>query len=243
MKNYLLFLLMCVIIGCGNDKKVEFYEEKVNGNVSEIHTYYYLNDKMINKDLLFKMIDSFDVKGRLIKQTFFGKEYQRDINNRLKWDENNRLVEDMVLKNSINYLYEEDLGLRKTTNLDINGKIQQIEEFTKINDTTISTLLFGLNKNLEQRNIIYINKNKLITSKSLNDRDSVLLVRYEFKLENNKRKYVSIIDSIDKNGFTYKHLKNDINGNWIRRKSTIKNSDKIDKDGMVEIRDIFYYKN
>jgi hypothetical protein len=233
MKNYLLFTAICFVMGCGSDKKVEFYEEKNYGNVREIHTTIYNRENINDNNIKSRLLDSFDIKGNIVKRVAYIYDIEWDENNMAKWDENNHIIKKLQLRKTLFYKYDSKFGLTKIEVLDKSGKIEGVMEFTKLDNNTISTLQFGLDRKYELRGNIIVDDENIILTESYFNRDSVLVIKNKFNRLEGKLNDKLVIDGNGRNKIYYKYISFDKEGNYTKRKE---NSD-------IVVRDIFYYNN
>lgn len=232
MKNYLLLIVVCCVIGCGNDKKVEFNYEKKYGNVREIHTTFYKGEDINDDNIHSKSIDSFDISGNIIKITSYLND-EFDENNKVEWDENNKMVKKLHLINTKVCKYDSKFGLTNIEILDNKGKIVGVGEYKKLDDGNISTLQFGEDRKFELRGNIVIDEDNMVISESYFNRDSILVIKNKFnRLKGNLIDRLDI-DSRGRNKTTFKYISFDKEGNYTKRK--------VNND--IVIRDIFYYNN
>jgi len=168
MKNYLLLIVVCCVIGCGNDKKVEFNVEKKYGNVREIHTTFYENGNIrVSSNIPSKYVDSFDMKGNRLKRTKYIYDFLYHKNGDFQWEnEGSKIV--IRQKFRLNGIeinkYDSEFGLIRSINLDKNGKLEEFYEYKKINDTTISVTEFDRNKKIKYWNSIIIDDENIVVS-------------------------------------------------------------------------------
>jgi hypothetical protein len=232
MKNLILIMCVCVLIGCGGDKKVEFYYEKKYGNVREIHNTFYKGENIKDDNISSKSIDSFDMSGNLIKITSYLND-EFDENNKIEWDENNKMVKKLHLINTRLCKYDSKFGLTNIEYFDGKGKIMGSGEFKKLDDDSILHLQFGEDRKFELRGNIIIDEENMVISESYFDRDSVLVIKNKFnRLKGNLIDRLDI-DSRGRNKTTFKYISFDKEGNYTKRK--------VNND--IVIRDIFYYNN
>lgn len=233
MKNYLLFTAICFVMGCGNDKKVEFHSEKIYGNVREIHTTFYNGENSDENNISTRYVDSFNTEGNIVKKRNFIMDMVWDENDRVLFDENNKILKKLQLINSIHYKYDPKFGLTKKEVLDKNGKLDRVSEYAKIDDNNILVLEFGEDRKFELRGNITVDDENIVISESYFNRDSVLVLKNKYNRLEGKLIDKLVIDNRGRNKTTFKYISFDKEGNYTKRKVNNK----------IAVRDIFYYNN
>ena len=234
MKNYLLFTVICFVMGCGSDKKVEYQYEKKYGNIREIHTTFYNEENLKEDNISSKLIDSFDINGNTIKRVTYIYGIDFDENDRVKWDfENKRIIENLHLHQTVLSNYDSKFGLTDIKVLDNKGKIIGVSEFKKLDDNNILVLQFAEDRKFELRGNITVDDENNVVSESYFNRDSVLVIKNKFNRLEGKLIDKLVIDNRGRNKTTFKYISFDKEGNYTKRK--------VNND--IVIRDIFYYNN
>lgn len=238
-------LIVLLLFNCKN--KVEMFDEKLCGNVREIHTYSftpnYLSSQVLNtENCNSKTIDSFNTNGQKLKTIYFNNEVVfRD--GGLVRDENNRPKKELLKLYEINFKYDEETGLTKMTWIQ---KIDDItnsghSEFLKKDRKIIEEFVFDQRSNLINKNYIHLDKNNIIKLNETYDRNTTFLSNVEISI-NDKGNIVRMRNlngkRILEKETTFNYLKFDETGNWLERE--IRESKQIKS---VNIRDIFYYPN
>ena len=247
-------MCVCVVVGCGGDKKVEFNYEKKYGNVREIYTTFYENGNIrVSSNIPSKYVDSFDMKGNRLKRTKYIYDFLYYKNGDFQWEnEGSKIV--IRQKFRLNGIeinkYDSEFGLIRSINLDKNGKLEEFYEYKKINDTTISVTEFDRNKKIKYWNSIIIDDENIVVSYLYFDKDSIL--DGVTKPNILKGKSISSIytriytnKDVTHTKTTYKYISFDKEGNWIERDiiSDIPSSDGIKYEKVTKVkRNISYYK-
>lgn len=253
MKFKLWYLIISIFLfNCEN--KVEMLDEKINGNVREIHTYGFQNN---NSSILYngvgvfelktnecnsKTVDSFNTNGQKLKTILFQNEVIFR-NGGLVRDENNRPKKDLFKLYEFRFIYDDKIGLTKMT---WTQKLDDItnsshSEFFKKDRNIIGELIFDINRNLVSKTYFHLDNNNITKLSESYDRDSNFVSKVEYKL-NDKGNIVSM-KNLNSKGImeketTFTYLKYDEKGNWLKRRTSESAQIK-----SVQIRDIFYYPN
>lgn len=238
MKTLILFTLLSlglIICGCKNENEGKFSNEKLYGNIKEIHTYsFFENDNKVFDNKPFdKVLDSLDKGGKIIKSYKYDRDYLND---------DYKKMDELILSTIILYEYEKNI-LKKQTIIDLiyNNSTYSDYEFQKNNYIVRS---FNKTKNLNGYSNIFLNNEALISSQTWMNRDSIFSQKnYNSYNERGFLKSVICYDSLNKKNaeLNYNYLKFDKNGNWIERIQYFK--DNKNKFKQLIKRDIFYYSN
>ena len=248
MKNYLLFTVIFFVMGCGSDKKVELHNERNFGKVREIHTTFYEGESIRqSSNIPSKYVDSFDVKGNILKKTKYIYDILYNKYGDMQWEnEGSKLVirQKFRLNGIVINNYDSEFGLTKTEILDKNGKLEEVYEYKKLNDTTISVTEFDKNRKRKGWRSITIDDENIVVSDAIFDEDSTLI--FTFKPNRLKGKLISnlvIRKDKSKTKNTFKYISFDKEGNWIEREA-IENLDDAGKYKLITKakRVISYYK-
>ena len=263
MKNYLLFLLMCVVIGCGSDKKnktisgdeeskiisgdgesktIKYYEEEILvGNVKEITLSRYVD--IFKEDEYFlntKIINNLNINGNVIET----KEFR--VNN--PYDEKS-----LYLYSKSIYTYNNEKGLNTKSNFNMDGIIIEKDTITLMNDNTIKILMdidngvfeSKYDEVFDSKYIISIDSDFRVSSKIRYIKNSVEYQRIK-KIWSGKNIKKEIIKRIGDKEYIvdYKYNKFDKIGNWIERDVIFFSGEKLYNGEKIikEKRNISYYK-
>ncbi len=247
MKNLYLFLITISIISCNEnkntssfDKKIPSFDEKIYGNIKEIHTTTISqsdSNKIKNLDdigFYSISIDSFDISGnRNIRYNYWNNIniYRNSYEPKFK----------MELLSIENFKLDSIKGLIYSNIKDSKGKMSGYTTSSLKNNSTIISNYFDENKQLQIRNTQKLNKEGLINESEYYSKDSLFLSNTKFIY--NDRGFIKSIIAKDSSNKThtlnYKYLKFDNNGNWLKRIEEYE-----DKSlNQIKIRDIFYYNN
>jgi hypothetical protein len=239
MKNLISIMCVCVVIGCGGDKINNPKDERLYGEVKEIHTYSFdmkdsLNINTKEKIWYDKVVDSFDISGNKIKETSFWNKI--DIND-------DDLKYKLFFSSKVNYDYDKKMKLVNAKLIFESEKLGGRYDFEFINDTTILINSFNGDNNLESKFVNFLNKDGLIYNSTSLNRDSVKIMSQKIDF-NSKGFIIKTVnkDSLERVTVNSKHLllKFDKNGNWIKK--YIFSTSPTFNFNQIIIRDIFYYK-
>jgi hypothetical protein len=247
MKKLYLFLTIISIVSCNEnkktssfDEKIPSYDEKIYGNIREIHTTT-INQSDSSKiktldDIGFynMSIDSFDLSGnRVIKYNYWNKLdiYRESYQPKYK----------MELFSIENFKLDSLKGLIYSNSKDEKGKLTGYSTYFLKNNSIITSNYFNENKQLKFILTQKLNEKGLIYENTYFDKDSILITNTIIKF-NEKGFIKSIIGKDSSNKIltiNYKYLKFDNNGNWMKRIEEYE-----DKSfNEIKIRDIIYYNN
>jgi hypothetical protein len=239
MKPLYLFLIIIVTISCVEDKKIPSFDEKIFGNVKEIHTYR-INQSDSNKikdlDNIFymKSIDSFDVSGNRVKRYDYMNSYNI-----------NGDVDDSKFKLQImsihNFKIDDKLGLIYSDVVDNKNKSLGYTTYSIKDNSIIYSNFFNENKQLKFKFRNILNEDNLFDNNDYYTADSIIITNSKFNYDD--KGFVKSVVSKDslnnKHTLNYKYYKFDNDGNWIKRMEIYE-----DKNlNTIILRDIFYYNN
>jgi hypothetical protein len=234
MKNLILIMCVCVLIGCGGDKKnkiIKYYEEEVLiGKVKEISLSRYFN--IVEEEgykLNTKIIDSLDINGNIINS----KEYKLT----------DPVDEKSLYLNSRSiYTYNNEEGLNTKTYINMEGVIIGKDTITLINDNKIKILSFIDNKVFDSKDILSVDSSLKVLSATRFSKDSIQ-IRVNKKIWSGNNVSIISINTIgDKEDkVEYKYNKFDKVGNWVERDVIFYEGGKVDYINK-EKRNISYYK-
>ena len=181
MKPLYLFLIIIVTISCVEDKKIPSFDEKIFGNVKEIHTYR-INQSDSNKikdlDNIFymKSIDSFDVSGNRVKRYDYMNSYNI-----------NGDVDDSKFKLQImsihNFKIDDKLGLIYSDVVDNKNKSLGYTTYSIKDNSIIYSNFFNENKQLKFKFRNILNEDNLFDNNDYYTADSIIITNSKFNYD------------------------------------------------------------